>query len=190
MKLALVFFSLLFCLSTSAVPLDFVHTSDHTFVSPVEDPVDYCYPPSGQPFGDYFSSDKCYYRFNDTCSSAKTISFDHNNTDPGQTQKNKNFFALCSDMKTEEGPQFVFYVEPEATPSNFTVKTCILLPNQSQVAPSQAKLLVFYDIESDPSQAIHVPGCPPNSVAILNLQAPTTSQNATYKVACQGHINT
>lgn len=180
-----IFFALCFLsITASALDLEFTHNGTQSFVTPLQDPTDYCYPPEGQPFSNYFTDNKCYYRFNNSCSSAAIVPFV-----PGDPQKNANFFALCSQVSDKLGPQFIFYVEPlpeNPKPSDLKVGTCILLPNRSSTDTHKAKVKLFADTNPTPNPNFHVPGCLPNKIGILDIQpGPHTNQNVTVQITCQ-----
>lgn len=184
MKKLLILCSLL-SMFAQADTLDLVHVSDHGFVNPLQNPQDFCYPPSGQKFSDYFSNDRCYYRFNNDCDHAGLVVFDPR-VSPNQST-NKNFFTLCNttDSSQKLGPEMLLYVDPSAVPNQFTVDACVLLPNKSSTEPNQASLEVFYDPSTTPDPSIHVPGCGPNEIGILELQYPHPTNPPTYQMICQ-----
>jgi len=169
-----------------ADPFDFTYTSTHGFISVIQDPTHYCYPPNPpeqHPFSNYFGNDKCYYQFvsGDCSQGASVIQFDKSNN-PNQTNNNQ-FFSACNTPNStlQLGPQFLLWVDSSNTAQ---IDACILLANQSTSQTSQTKLTVYLDPNTPPNPSIHVPGCAPNEVGILNLQFANPKSPPTYQIIC------
>lgn len=153
---------------------DYTYSTSHTIASFILDPVDFCYPPNPpdpkKPFSSYFANDVCYYRFNNDCADAATVSFDHSGLNQEQ---NARFFQMCNNTdssKNKMGPEFLFYVNAQEA-----VTGCIILStNLSAAEPNQTTVSV---LNQTPGSTMHAPGCNINEITVWNLQRPAPGSN-------------